>query len=715
MSGGQEANSPRHGECTALAEEPFNAAPQVVAETVPPRTDGGAKHDDYRLASFMPASSCVEPRNLRILVCDSDQDSANQICNILQDCSYNVEAVRTSKQAIAKLDKGEKFDLILKEHQPPTSNACRMLRKIWKDKVHRNIPIVVLSNRHDSKIIQECLQHGAADYMIKPMSRNEAKTLWIRVWTRILALQFDPLKPPQRNKNVDGDRAPLQQEGESEPTVARENEEQALAVPDQRPGTHEDGRHGVGDAIANLEAGGNNSGSSTASDNDGDSREGSNPNQDQEGGGEGKREGLRGVNIHASNGNGSGSGSGSGADCMHMTILERTKEKKLNPVCTTTDTANNDNQNNKRISSGGGTGNGVHSQSAFQAFNSPRKRNKGDGGPETNTDSGNGKNAGSNVTGPQHGTNGTNGSNGQGSNANGNNGSNGASSRHIVPKGSQEQPNSNTPSPPSAANDATNTSQPSKAEKGASMMPQPLIKQQSGPVSPTPSAAMAAPQVPHEAMTLTPYGPMPTNIAQSMFWNHMAAQQQQEQMNYLATAMYANQNMLNPAMNPMYHQLQHQMQQRQVQPMPKEQRKLPKVRPKSEAYGMAGSQERTSGDTAGTNTGIQTSGGGTNGGTQTTTTTLSTQTKCNASAAPTGTASAGGTSGAASGSMSSAQERRAAALDKFRQKKKNLCFSKKIRYASRKQLAEARPRSKGQFVRCNEKQTASSVQQSEEN
>lgn len=41
----------------------------------------------------------------------------------------------------------------------------------------------------------------------------------------------------------------------------------------------------------------------------------------------------------------------------------------------------------------------------------------------------------------------------------------------------------------------------------------------------------------------------------------------------------------------------------------------------------------------------------------------------------------------------------AQALHKYKQKRKNLNFTKKIRYESRKQLAQARPRVKGQFVR----------------
>ncbi|OAY81172.1 Two-component response regulator-like PRR1 [Ananas comosus] len=44
-------------------------------------------------------------------------------------------------------------------------------------------------------------------------------------------------------------------------------------------------------------------------------------------------------------------------------------------------------------------------------------------------------------------------------------------------------------------------------------------------------------------------------------------------------------------------------------------------------------------------------------------------------------------------------ERRAAALVKFRQKRKERCFDKKIGYVNRKHLAETRPRVRGQFVR----------------
>jgi pseudo-response regulator 1 len=43
-------------------------------------------------------------------------------------------------------------------------------------------------------------------------------------------------------------------------------------------------------------------------------------------------------------------------------------------------------------------------------------------------------------------------------------------------------------------------------------------------------------------------------------------------------------------------------------------------------------------------------------------------------------------------------ERRAQSLARFRQKRKDLCFDRKVRYVNRKKLAETRPRVRGQFV-----------------
>ncbi|XP_076911750.1 two-component response regulator-like PRR37 [Bidens hawaiensis] len=56
-------------------------------------------------------------------------------------------------------------------------------------------------------------------------------------------------------------------------------------------------------------------------------------------------------------------------------------------------------------------------------------------------------------------------------------------------------------------------------------------------------------------------------------------------------------------------------------------------------------------------------------------------------------------SGSANGVDQDRLAQREAALNKFRQKRKERCFEKKVRYQSRKKLAEQRPRVRGQFVK----------------
>eukprot|EP00897_Mesotaenium_endlicherianum_P006083 jgi/Mesen1/5502/ME000277S04710 len=64
-----------------------------------------------------------------------------------------------------------------------------------------------------------------------------------------------------------------------------------------------------------------------------------------------------------------------------------------------------------------------------------------------------------------------------------------------------------------------------------------------------------------------------------------------------------------------------------------------------------------------------------------------------------GTVNGSGTNLMSVGSPRDRSARREAALNKFRQKRKERCFEKKVRYQSRKKLAEQRPRVRGQFVR----------------
>ncbi|XAR50980.1 hypothetical protein NMG60_11005460 [Bertholletia excelsa] len=76
-----------------------------------------------------------------------------------------------------------------------------------------------------------------------------------------------------------------------------------------------------------------------------------------------------------------------------------------------------------------------------------------------------------------------------------------------------------------------------------------------------------------------------------------------------------------------------------------------------------------------------------------------------------GNSGSGDASGSGSGNNADQNKlaHREAALIKFREKRKERCFQKKVRYQSRKRLAEQRPRVRGQFVRQSEPENSSSA------
>ncbi|CAD7703355.1 unnamed protein product, partial [Ostreobium quekettii] len=137
------------------------------------------------------ASGRLDPSALRVLVVDSNPASRREITTMLQECSYQVTSKKNTKEVIEALDvlrKSERslpFDMVLKEHEPPSSNACRLLREFARDEGMKATPVVVFSRQDDRERVIECLRLGASDYLVKPLRQNELRHLWTRVWRQV--------------------------------------------------------------------------------------------------------------------------------------------------------------------------------------------------------------------------------------------------------------------------------------------------------------------------------------------------------------------------------------------------------------------------------------------------------------------------------------------------------------------------------------------------
>lgn len=109
--------------------------------------------------------------NRDILIVDDDRKFIENLKYILNQDSYKIDSIYTSKPLFKKLKKKD-YDLIVLEREIANAcgiEVCKMIRKF------STIPIIVISNNKDeiSKII--ALENGADDYMVKPFNISELK------------------------------------------------------------------------------------------------------------------------------------------------------------------------------------------------------------------------------------------------------------------------------------------------------------------------------------------------------------------------------------------------------------------------------------------------------------------------------------------------------------------------------------------------------------
>ncbi|KAL8141908.1 hypothetical protein V2J09_014940 [Rumex salicifolius] len=127
----------------------------------------------------------IDRSKVRILLCDNDLKSSEEVFGLLCKCSYHVTSVRSARQVIDALNaEGHDIDIILLEVDLPLKKGLKLLKYIMRDKELQRIPVIMMSAQDEVSTVVKCLSLGAADYLVKPLRTNELLNLWTHMWRR---------------------------------------------------------------------------------------------------------------------------------------------------------------------------------------------------------------------------------------------------------------------------------------------------------------------------------------------------------------------------------------------------------------------------------------------------------------------------------------------------------------------------------------------------
>ncbi|MBI3891846.1 MAG: response regulator [Candidatus Wallbacteria bacterium] len=146
----------------------------------------------------------------KVLVADDDFLAVVMLRDMLESQGYEiVEALNgreTLEQAERKLP-----DLILLDIMMPLVDGKEVCRRLKRNPVTQNIPIIMLTALSSSTDIKECFDAGASDYLIKPVEKdrllkkidNAIRKQAFRVNIEKRSLETGEEAPPDRDQRSD--------------------------------------------------------------------------------------------------------------------------------------------------------------------------------------------------------------------------------------------------------------------------------------------------------------------------------------------------------------------------------------------------------------------------------------------------------------------------------------------------------------------------------
>ncbi len=111
-----------------------------------------------------------------VLVVDDEPDVRKVVRMILEKSGYDVVEAEDGEKGIEEIKKGENsilLNLIITDIRMPNMNGIDVInyyKKQWP-----SIPIIVLTGFPDLEMATTMLQHGVADYLVKPVESDKLR------------------------------------------------------------------------------------------------------------------------------------------------------------------------------------------------------------------------------------------------------------------------------------------------------------------------------------------------------------------------------------------------------------------------------------------------------------------------------------------------------------------------------------------------------------
>ncbi|KAA3436764.1 MULTISPECIES: response regulator transcription factor [Rufibacter] len=107
-----------------------------------------------------------------ILIVD-DEPTIGLILEHYFSKAYQVVVKSNGKEAMAWLEEGHHIDAIVADFEMPFMNGLDFIRQLRASTLFKDIPLIMLSGKEESRNKILCLKSGADDYMIKPFNPEE--------------------------------------------------------------------------------------------------------------------------------------------------------------------------------------------------------------------------------------------------------------------------------------------------------------------------------------------------------------------------------------------------------------------------------------------------------------------------------------------------------------------------------------------------------------